>query len=151
TGLDSVPDHGKVTGDLPLRAGRPFNRFLLQASADTLVQRLRNRGYPAAEVFRNFAVDKDARTATVSLEVAPGPRSVFGTLRVEGTHRVDTAFVRDLVAARQGRLFSQDLLFQRQRRLYQTELFRFATVGIDSAAYQPDQSVVPLVAQVSEG
>ena len=51
---------GASCEDLPLREGAPFNRFLFQASADTIISRLRNRGYPAAEVFRNFAVDRAA-------------------------------------------------------------------------------------------
>ena len=53
-GLDSIFDVAKLKRDLPLQVGDPFNRFLMQASADTIVSRLRNRGYPYAEVLRNF-------------------------------------------------------------------------------------------------
>ena len=55
SGLDSLEGGvGDVLNDLPLREGAPFDRFLFQANADTIVSRLRDRGYPAAEVFRNF-------------------------------------------------------------------------------------------------
>jgi len=152
TGVDSVAvGRREIQVDLPLRQGKPFNRFLFQASADTIIGRLRNRGYPAAEVFRNYSVDRTARTAQVALEVQAGPRSVFGPVRVEGTRKVDTTFVRQLLSARPGQRFSQQELFQSQRKLYQTELFRLATVTIDSAAYEPDSARVPLVVQVAEG
>ncbi len=151
TGLDSVVGAGGILRDIPLREGAPFSRFLFQASADTIVSKLRNRGYPAAEVFRNFSVDRPARTATVSLEAVPGPRSVFGPVRVEGAQRVDTTFIRQLLSARTGLRFAQQDLFQSQRKLYQTELFRLATVTIDSARYQLESGVVPVAVLVAEG
>ncbi|HEY7683515.1 MAG TPA: BamA/TamA family outer membrane protein [Gemmatimonadales bacterium] len=150
-GLGGVEDNADILEDLPLREGRPFSLFQFQASVDTIVARLRNRGYPAAEVFRNYAVDQKTRTAEVSLEIVPGPISVFGPARVEGATRVDSAFVRQLLSARPGQRFSQQDLFQSQRKLYQTELFRLATVTIDSTRYGPDSTVVPLVVQVAEG
>ena len=151
TGLDSVAEAQDILEDLPLRQGAPFNRFLFQASADTIINRLRNRGYPAAEVVRNFSMEREARTATVSLDVQPGVRAVIGSVRVEGAERVDTSFIRQLLPARAGQRFSQQDLFQGQRKLYQTELFRLATVAIDSTLYQPDSAVVPIVVQVAEG
>jgi outer membrane protein insertion porin family len=152
TGLDSVDVASKdILVDLPLREGKPFNRFLFQASADSIIGRLRNRGYPGAEVFRNYRVDRASRTAQVSLDVVAGQRAVFGGTRVEGAVRVDTTFIRQLLSARKGQRFSQQDLFQSQRKLYQTELFRLATVTIDSSQYRGDSSAVPLVVQVAEG
>jgi outer membrane protein insertion porin family len=151
TGLDSLRDATGVLQELPLRVGRPFNRFLFQASADSIIHRLRNKGYAAADVFRTYAVDKERRSATVSLEVVPWGRMRVGRVRVDGAERVDTTFIRQLLTARTGEVFQENALFLSQRKLYQTELFRFATVGIDSAAFAPDSSTVPLVAVVSEG
>jgi len=152
TGLDSiaVPSEDLLV-DLPLREGKPFNRFLFQASADSIINRLRNRGYPGAEVFRNYNVDRAGRSAQVSLDVVAGRRAVFGGARVEGAAKVDTTFIRQLLSSRKGQRFSQQDLFQSQRKLYQTELFRLATVTIDSTQYQGDSSAVPLVVQVAEG
>jgi outer membrane protein assembly factor BamA len=151
TGLDSISEAQDILEDLPLRQGAPFNRFLVQASSDSIVTRLRNRGYPGAEVFRNFSMAREARTATVSLDVVPGVRAVVGSVRVEGANRVDTTFIRQLLSAQAGQRFSQQDLFQSQRKLYQTELFRLATVTIDSTLYRPDSTIVPLVVQVAEG
>ena len=151
TGLDSIPHGGDVDDELPLRKGEPFNRFLFQSSADSIINRLRNRGYPAAEVFRNYAVDRAARSATISLAAVPGPFSVFGSIQVEGATKVDTTFIRQLLATEPGKPFDQRDIFQSQRKLYQTELFRLATVTIDSARYTADSATVPIAVLVSEG
>jgi outer membrane protein assembly factor BamA len=152
SGLDSLEGGvGDVLNDLPLREGAPFDRFLFQANADTIVSRLRDRGYPAAEVFRNFAADKDARIASVMFDVVPGPKSVIGSIRVDGAAKVDTTFIRQLLLVKAGQRFRQRDLFQSQRKLYQTELFRLATVTIDSTSYTADSAVVPVAVLVSEG
>ncbi len=150
-GLDSLPDREAVTADLPLRVGDPFNRFLFQASVDTLVSRLRDRGHPGAEVFRNYEVDRAAQVARVELDVVPGPFARIGPVTVEGAQRVDTTFVRQLLSVREGEPFAQRDIFQSQRKLYQTELFRLATVTVDSAGYAADSGTVPIAVLVSEG
>src|SRR5438067_11726484 len=45
-GLDSILDGQRLKHDLPLHVADPFNRALFQASADTIVSRLKNLGYP---------------------------------------------------------------------------------------------------------
>ncbi|MGE0351629.1 MAG: outer membrane protein assembly factor [Gemmatimonadales bacterium] len=151
TGLDSVAAADEITRNLPLRVGAPFNRFLMTASGDTLVRRLRNRGYPGVLVFRNFDQNARERTARVTLDVSPGQAAEVGTVRVEGTATVDSGYVRSLLATRAGRPFSQEDLYQTQRNLYKTELFQFASVGIDSTRFQTGDSIVPLVIRVREG
>ena len=152
-GLDSLPERWRRAAlqDLPLRQGDPFNRYAMQASADTITRRLRDHGYPSATVFTGFEVDKPGRRASVSLEVAPGRRAVIGRIRVVGAQRVDSSLVRKLLVARPGRRYSQEELFQSQRNLYESDLLRFASVNIDSAAFQPDADSVPLLVQVNEG
>jgi outer membrane protein insertion porin family len=153
TGLDSLRDRGRRAAlqDLPLRQGDPFNRYNMQASADSLTQRLRDHGYPSSAVFTGFEVDKTARRAAVTLEVAPGRRALIGRIRVVGAVRVDSSLVRKLLVARPGRRYSQEELFQSQRNLYESDLFRFASVNIDSTAFQSGAESVPLLVQVNEG
>jgi outer membrane protein assembly complex protein YaeT len=152
-GLDSLPLRLRkaVVLDLPLQQGDPFNRFDMQATADTITRRLRDRGYPSARLFSAFESNKEAKTASVTLEAEPDGRAVIGRIRVVGAQRIDTALVRNLLVSRPGRRYSQDELFQSQRNLYESDLFRFATVNIDSAAYHPGEDSVPLVVQVNEG
>ncbi len=152
TGLDSLPPklRRSVLLDLPLQVGDAFNRFDMQASADSVIRRLRDRGYPAAAVFTAFESNREAKNASVTLDAEPGTRAVIGRVEVIGTKRVDTTVVRQLLVARSGRRYSQEELFESQRNLYESDLFRFATVNIDSASYHPGDTTVPLVVQVNE-
>jgi outer membrane protein assembly complex protein YaeT len=151
-GLDSLPAWLQriVRRDLPLQVGDPFNRYAMQASADSITRRLRNRGHPVATVFTAFETDRDAGTASVQLETVPGKRAVIGDVRVVGTQRLDPSLMRNLLLSRPGRRYSQDDLLLSQRNLYDSDLVRYATVDIDSAAYQPGEDSVPLLVQVSE-
>ncbi|HUL69172.1 MAG TPA: BamA/TamA family outer membrane protein [Gemmatimonadales bacterium] len=151
TGIDTLPKPREITEDLALRVGAPFNRFLFQTSADTIARRLRNRGYPSVEVLRSFDVDKDARTAAVSLEVVPGKQGIIGPVTVEGSAGLDTSRVRKLLLLESGQLYKEDRLFDSQRKLYSTDLFRFATVTIDSTRFQPGDTVIPILTRVAEG
>jgi outer membrane protein insertion porin family len=152
TGLDTLPEEMReeVLVDLPLRVGDPFNRYIMQASADTITRRLKDRGYPSARVFTGFEVDRKAETAKVTFDVAPGKRAVIGQVEVEGTKRIDSQLVRNLLIARPGRLYSQDELLQSQRNLYASDLFRYANVNIDTTKFKPLADSVPILVQVSE-
>jgi len=150
-GLDSLPDGARhrLLLDLPLRQGAVFNRYLMQATADSIASRLKNRGFPEAAVYAGFVSTRAQYAADVTLDVSPGQRARFGAVRVEGVQRLDSSVVRDLLVARPGRPYSRDELFQSQRNLYKSDLVRSATVGIDSANYTPGDSV-PILVRVGE-
>jgi outer membrane protein assembly complex protein YaeT len=152
TGLDSVAPATRrlATLDLPLVVGAPFDRLKLQAAMDTITRRLRSRGYPEAEVFREFTADVPSRRASVTLNAVPGSHARFSAVRVEGARRVDTAVVRTLLGVRAGDPYSELPLLEGQRFLYRADLFRFASVSVDSAARQPGDTLVPLVVRVTE-
>jgi outer membrane protein assembly complex protein YaeT len=152
TGLDSLPEkvRRETLVDLPLHTGDPFNRFLMQASADTITRRLRDRARPAARIFTSFETNKEAETAAVTFDAVPGDSALIGTVDVVGVNRIDSQLVRNLIVSRPGRSYSQDEMYQSQRNLYSSDLFRYATVNIDSAKFQPNADSVPLVVQVSE-
>jgi outer membrane protein insertion porin family/translocation and assembly module TamA len=152
TGLDSLParERKDVTQDLPLRLGRPFNISLLQATIDTVALRLRNRGYPLVEIFREFQSDSVSRTATATLHVETGRHYDFGRIAVEGSARVDTAAVRSLLVVHEGRPYSERDITASQLNLYRSDLFRLAAVSFDSAAFNPADSVIPVIVKVGE-
>jgi outer membrane protein insertion porin family len=150
-GLDSLPERARtrLLLDLPLHQGDVFNRYYMQATADSIALRLKNRGFPEAAVYAGFVSNREQYTADVTLDVAPGQRARFSSIRVEGVQRLDSAVVRNLLVARPGRPYSRDELFQSQRNLYKSDLVRSATVAIDSANYTPGDSV-PLLVRVGE-
>ncbi len=151
-GLDSVPGGPELLKDVPLREGAPFDRTLVYATADTLRNRLHDRGYAEALVrLEGFEVNRERREASVSLIVEPGVTAVIGEIHVQGAQRVDSAFVRSLLASRPGREYSERDIQQSQLNLYRSELFRFASVGLDTAHFVPGSGVVPVTITVHEG
>ncbi|HEX6942411.1 MAG TPA: hypothetical protein VF128_05755, partial [Gemmatimonadaceae bacterium] len=50
----AVPDSERFVDDLPVESGDRFDITVLEATRDTIRRRLVNRGYPQAEVLRNF-------------------------------------------------------------------------------------------------
>lgn len=152
TGLDSLParDRKEVTEDLPLRVGKPFDIALLQATIDTVKGRLRNRGYPLVDIFREFRSDSATLEATATLHVETGQRYDFGRITVEGSQKVDTAAVRSLLVVHEGRPYSERDITASQLNLYRSDLFRLAAVSFDSAAFNPQDSVIPVIVKVGE-
>ena len=154
-GLDSVLDVAKLKRDLPLQVGDPFNRFLMQASADTIVARLRNDGYPYAEVLRNFDSEAGILKAEVEFDAQPGPRMRIGDVAVRGLRDVDTSTVRRVSSVRPGHPYRQDDLYQTQRDLYGMGVFNSVNVVlVDSVLPQQAvarDSTVRVLVQLQEG
>jgi outer membrane protein assembly factor BamA len=139
-GLDAVPERARLVAGLPLVAGGPFDKYALQRSVDTLTRRLRNGGYPTAEVFFAFSSDTAARRASVTLEAVPGTRAVVGDLRFVVTPppgrtqpSVDEGTLRALLGVRPGDLYRESSLERAKRSLYQTDIWRLVSVDVDSA------------------
>ena len=151
-GLDSLAFREELVAGLPLKLAEPFDRTLLVATVDTLVSRLQNRGYPEARVLlEKRDVNTEERFADVSLLVEPGVPAVIGHIHIEGTETVDSNFVRQLLATEPGRPFEVSDLALSQQNLYRSELFRFATVRLDTADFKAGSGVVPLTIVVTEG
>ncbi len=154
-GLDGVFNVEKLKRELPLQVGDPFNRFLMQASADTIVGRLRNSGYPYADVLRNFDSEAGILKAEVELDAQPGPRMRIGEVIIHGLREVDTGTVRRVMSVRPGAGYKQDALYQTQRDLYGMGVFSSVNVVLlDSVLPQESvrrDSTVRTLIQVQEG
>jgi outer membrane protein insertion porin family len=149
-GLESILDVRSLKRALPLQVADPFNRFLFQASADTVVSWLKNRGYPYADVLKSFDVDVAALAATAKLEGVPGPRMRIGEVAITGAERVDTATVRKMLSVNPHDWFRQDRLYQTQRDLYGLGLFRSVSVGLADTVPKAGDSTVTVIVRVSE-
>jgi len=150
-GLDSILGVAALKRTLPLREGEPFNRTLFQASADTIADRLRNLGYPYAELLRSYDVDATALKAEATLEALPGPRARIGSVVITGTEKVDTGTVRKMLSVHPNDIFRQDRLYQSQRDLYGMGVFRSVNVGLADTAPRPGDSSVTVLVRVAEG
>ena len=155
-GVAGILDTTRLRRALPLQIGDPFNRFLLQASADTIAARLRNAGHPYAEVLRNFDSEAGVLRAEVTLEAIPGPPMRVGEVMIRGLVDVDTATVRRMLTVRPGERFRQEALYQSQRDLYGMGVFRSASVLLVDSILPAGQngvadSTVRILVHVQEG
>jgi len=153
-GLGEFPDSSVVSG-IPMQVGQPLSLIALESSRDSILARLRNRGYARAEVLLGY--DKPSETpygAQVSLEVYPGPLTRFGpvTVEINATRgRVPTMeedVVLRMLPFREGDVYQEDLQFAGQRNLYNLEIFRF--VRFDPDTLSPVDSILPIRIRLEE-
>jgi outer membrane protein assembly factor BamA len=148
SGLDSAVRTVVDTSELAIRKGVPFDRTLLQASIDSIKSRLRNSGYPRADVAASYTADTLTRRATVGLTVLAGTRAHLGNVRVSSEplpgqeeSRLGAPTVLRLSGIRVGDLYSDRELLDAQRRLYQTDVFRNVEVRLAADSTSPDSLV----------
>jgi len=150
-GVDSTLDVAALKRALPLQVGDPFDRVLFQASADTIVGRLKNRGYPYADVLKSYDVDAAALRAVAALEGVPGRRMRVREVVITGGGRVDTASIRRMLSVRPGDWFRQDQLYVTQRDLYGLGMFRSVNVVLADSVPRPGgDSTVQVIVRVAE-
>lgn len=152
-GLDAVPERAEVLAGIATRVGGLFDRYANAASRDTIARRLRDTGYPDAEVFLGYDTRTAERRATVILTAVPGARRRIGAVLVTRTGRggeepqVSEGAVRRLAGLREGDLYRERLLERAKRTLYQTEAF--GQVIVEPGATS-DDSLIAVDVAVSE-
>lgn len=151
-GVEGILTRRALLRDLPLHVGDPFDRLVFLRSGDSILGTLHNRGYPFAEVFRNFDTDVNRRAVAVSFFVDPGPLAFVDTVEVVGPRTVDDNVVRRMLTVRSGQVFSQERLLESQRELYRLGVFEYVDIALaDSSTGDSSDSLVAIRAQVSEG
>lgn len=157
-GLDSVPERDRVLGGLPIAEGERLDYDRLEATRDSIIRRLRNRGYPLAKVYRGFDSDTVAMRAGVSFTVDPGPRTWIGRIDIDVQRaggqapRVSPLRVRDALGIREGQLYRESALEGVKRGLYLTEAFRLVNLEPDSASLEDEaDSLVTINLSLTEG
>jgi outer membrane protein insertion porin family/translocation and assembly module TamA len=135
-----VPDSARFTDDLPVEAGDRFDITVLEATRDTIRRRLLNRGYPQAEVLRNFDQYPAEHRATVEYVIHPGPQSWIGEIEIptpipsspNRAARIDPDRVRAVLGVEEGDLYNESALERAGRGLFASEAFRTVRVAVDS-------------------
>lgn len=151
-GLDALPpgDRTRVLRNLPIATGRPFDQIALTAARDTIERRLRNFGFPRAQVVKWFDMDTVLFRATAGLEAAPGPLAYIGEIRVtvdplaDKGQQIPERMVRRLLGLRRGAVYRERELVTAQRNLYQTEAYSHVEIrpAADSLQPRPDSVIV---------
>jgi outer membrane protein assembly factor BamA len=158
-GLDAVPTRDRILRNLPLRAGSRLDRSLVEATRDSLTRRLRNSGYPQAEVLRNVDTDTSTLRSIVWFEAATGSRARIDSINVVVRAReegedpgVNGERVRSMLGISRGDLFRARDLESVKRGLYLTEAFQHVDVSIDTTSLSsPGDSLLTVNVTLIEG
>ncbi len=138
TGLDSVADAASITRGLELEVGNRFGLVPMVADEDTIVSRLRNIGYPRAEVFPATRTDSVNLRAEVGFDVQPGPRARVNRIVVtragvdQRPPEIDSGVVLRLLGFRSGDLYDAQAIANAQRNLYQLGTYRHVGITLDT-------------------
>jgi len=147
-GLEDLRDP-TVLRDLPIAVGDRLDFEHLEATRDSLENRLRNSGYARAEVFRNLFIPAGTREAEVEFDVYTGALARFGEISIEGNVGVADAVILRSLPFEEGTTYSETLRFEAQRNLYSQEIFTHA--AIEEISDAPSEAVVPVRVTVNEG
>jgi outer membrane protein assembly complex protein YaeT len=150
-GFDALPDQREqaLIGRLPLQAGAPLDRALLQASRETALDALREHGYPYATVRLTEDPGSADKLKVITLRAEPGTLAHFGPVEIAGNSSVDDQVVQRQLWFRPGQLFQQSKLRESQRRLYALELFQF--VNVEPVGLENQAAELPTRVTVVEG
>ena len=138
-GLDSVANKSSITSRLPIRAGQRFDRVNLEAARDSIARRLRNSGYPRADVTNAFEVNDSLRLAYDTVRVETGEFTRLGKVTIQVVpfdstkQQVPDRIVRKIMGLDPGRVYREDELLDAQRTLYRTEAYQHVSIVPDTA------------------
>lgn len=157
-GFEEVPQFDRLRRGIEVRPGMRFDKSAVLASRDSLARRLRDRGYPLAEVLRSFDTDTARHTAVVEFSASTGPRARLGAINVTvdvppgERRRIDPDRVKGVLGIREGQLYRERSLEGVKRGLYLAEAFRHVDVQVDSASLvDAVDSLVSVNVQLTEG
>jgi len=143
-------DTTRVLEDLPLREGERLSLLARDASRDSLIRRLHNRGYAHADVlYRAFRPVDDPYNAQVTFEVDPGPLTTYGAIEIEGIQELSQGTIRRTLQFNSGDVYRDSDIEQARARLFGLDIVRSATVEPELG--DRTDSIAPVRVVVQEG
>ena len=139
-----------LTARLPLVAGAPLDRALLQSTRETALDQVRESGYPYASVRVSEKPGANERSRIIVFSAEPGTLARFGPVDITGNSSVSANVVRRQLTYRPGELYRHSRMLESQRKLYALEVFDFANIeAVRKEGEQPEQ--VPTKVTLTEG
>ncbi|WP_036137137.1 outer membrane protein assembly factor BamA [Luteibacter sp. 9135] len=131
-----------------IHKGDTFNRGAIEASDDAIKGILANIGYAFAKVTPIPKLDKDKRTADLTLFIEPGKRVYVRRVVFQGNTRTEDEVLRREMRQLEGSWYSQGAIDRSKTRLQRLGYFK--TVDIDKALVPGTVDQVDLTAKVEE-
>ena len=142
-------DRVELPFDLGLRPSEPALSGLILRSETLLIDAWRQQGHALASIAsRQVEADHRTRTVDVTITLEPGPSATYGQLAVEGTERMDPAFVAYMADLPDGEAYDPDDIEEANARLAALEVFR--SIRIEEAALLNADGSLPQTVFVQE-
>jgi outer membrane protein assembly factor BamA len=124
------------------RLARPIVEKRLHEDARDIERLLADRGYAFARVAERAVVSEAQRTAQVEYRLEPGPKSVYGDVRIDGLGTLDREVVLARLGIRRGEPYSRRELEVARRRLFRLGVF--SAVEVTPNLDDPGNREVPI-------
>lgn len=125
--------------------GQPAPSGVVRGAVEAGIEAWRDRGHAKAAVAaEDIVADHRARTLSVDVRLAPGPRLRFGTLRVSGQQRMKHSRILAIAGLPQGKTFSPDELARVEERLRRAGVFSSVVLTEDEGVTPPDLQDISL-------
>jgi outer membrane protein insertion porin family len=128
--------------DLLLKSPDRFRDSSVMLDQLLLTRALGNVGYPYADIKPGLAVSEKDFAVDVTWQIGPGPKCVFGDVRVVGVTKVPADVITRQIAFKKGELFRLRLAEQTQQQVYGLGMFQVATATPTFS--EAKDSVVPV-------
>ncbi|HEY0195290.1 MAG TPA: POTRA domain-containing protein, partial [Kofleriaceae bacterium] len=136
TGLPPEVKPETVAENFKLKDGQPFDYEQFDLAKPTLLGAVQDAGYARAKLDADVVADRATRTATISLDYTPGPKSKFGQYKISGVKGELAEAVENRLEFHPGQQYSTQAIVQSQRNLY--GFGRFSTVQVKPDASMSD-------------
>lgn len=132
---------------LPIATGQCFTEDRYQAGEIALKEFFLRSSHAHVKVEHSAKVDVGRNEAAIRYVVDPGPETVFGDTRIDGTADVDPEVVRREIEYLPGKPFSLDRIEESRDNLLKTDLFSAVSIGWET---QDRPATVPMIVKVEE-
>ncbi|MGH7553750.1 MAG: BamA/TamA family outer membrane protein [Longimicrobiales bacterium] len=129
-GLDRFSPPIRLPSPLPLAPGDPYALPRLESTQQLIRLHAAERGRPYAQIEVSGDVDEPTRTATIVLDVTPGPAVVFGAISVRAERPIGERAVLRQLAYKPGDPFRPSSVERSERRLYDLPVVERAAIEV---------------------
>ncbi len=142
-------DQSKTPEEVGFAPGKVAEAGAVRLAGAAAREAWRQQGHPLARIGeQDVTAVHPQRQLNVSIRMAPGPRADIGDISVEGTERMDPAFVAYMTGLIPGQEYDPDDLEKARKRL--DRLGVFSTRKIEEAKAVSANGLLPLNVIVSE-
>jgi outer membrane protein assembly factor BamA len=151
TGIENAPpierraslDHAHEL----LRPGEQYDAQRYDVAKRELREWMLANGYAYADLSGEVLVDRALHSASVKIDLDPGPLARFGQLYIKGTKRVPSSLIENRVAWEQGRRFDPRDIELTRGRLHALERFGYVRITYPREETKPDVDMTVEVAE----